>query len=66
MGLSRQEYQSGLPCPPPGDLSKLGIEPMCVYVSSIGRQILYHYCHLAGPCPKVTLSSVGQSSCLSL
>ena len=26
-GFSRQEYQSGLPCPLPGDLSNLGIEP---------------------------------------
>ena len=28
MGFSRQEYWSGLPCPPPGDLPDLGIEPM--------------------------------------
>ena len=27
MGLSRQEYWSGLPCPPPGDLPDPGIEP---------------------------------------
>ena len=27
MGFSRQEYWSGLPCPPPGDLSNPGIEP---------------------------------------
>ena len=27
MGFSRQEYQSGLPCPPPGDLPDPGIEP---------------------------------------
>ena len=26
MGLSRQEYWGGLPCPPPGDLPNLGIE----------------------------------------
>ena len=26
MGLSRQEYWSGLPCPPPGDLPNPGIE----------------------------------------
>ena len=26
-GFSRQEYWSGLPCPPPGDLPKLGITP---------------------------------------
>ena len=28
MGFSRQEYWSGLPCPPPGDLSKPEMEPM--------------------------------------
>ena len=28
MGFSRQEYWSGLPFPPPGDLPDLGIEPM--------------------------------------
>ena len=27
MGLSRQEYWSGLPCPPPGDLPDPGIKP---------------------------------------
>ena len=26
MGFSRQEYWSGLPCPPPGDFPDLGIE----------------------------------------
>ena len=27
MGFSRQEYWSGVPCPPPGDLLNPGIEP---------------------------------------
>ena len=27
MGVSRHEYWSGLPCPPPGDLPNPGIEP---------------------------------------
>ena len=27
MGFFRQEYWSGSPCPPPGDLPKPGIEP---------------------------------------
>ena len=27
MGFSRQQYWSGLPCPPPGDLPHSGIEP---------------------------------------
>ena len=29
MGFSRQEYWSGLPCLPPGDLLDPGIKPMC-------------------------------------
>ena len=28
MGFSRQGYWGGLPCPPPGDLPNLGIEPV--------------------------------------
>ena len=28
MGFSRQEYWSGLPCPPPGDLPTPGMEPV--------------------------------------
>ena len=28
MGLSRQEYWRGLPCPPPGDLLNPGTEPV--------------------------------------
>ena len=28
MRFSRQEFWSGLPCPPPGDLPQLGIEPL--------------------------------------
>ena len=28
MRFSRQEYWSGLPCPSPGDLPDLGIEPV--------------------------------------
>ena len=37
MGFSRQEYWSGLPCPPPGDLGTY-----ISYVSCIGRWVLYH------------------------
>ena len=32
MGFSRQEYCSGLPCPPPGDLPDPGTEPV-FYIS---------------------------------
>ena len=40
-GFFRQEYQSGLLCPPPGDLPDLGIEPTSL-VSCISRRVLYH------------------------
>ena len=30
IGFSRQEYWSGLPCPPPGDLPDPGIKPASV------------------------------------
>ena len=32
MGLSKQEYSSGFPCPPPGDLPKQGIKPLWIYI----------------------------------
>ena len=37
MGFSRQEYWSGLPCPPPGDPPEPGIELGLLHC----RQILY-------------------------
>ena len=39
-GFSRQEYWSGWPCPPPGDLPGPGVTSVCV--SCMGRQVLYH------------------------
>ena len=43
MGFSRQEYWSGLPCPPPGDLPTPGIKPASItFISCIGRWVLYH------------------------
>ena len=35
MGFSRQEYWSGLPCPPPGDLPDSGTEPMFPVASAL-------------------------------
>ena len=35
VGFSRQEYSSGLPCPPPGDHSNPGIEPSCLIPPSV-------------------------------
>ena len=39
MGFSRQEYWSVLTCPPPGDLSHLGIEPRFLILQA---DFLYH------------------------
>ena len=49
VGFPRQEYWSGLPCPPPGDLPKSGIELASLNVSCIGRQVLQPWCHLGSP-----------------
>ena len=35
MGFSRQEYWSGLPFPPLGDLPDSGIKPMCPVASAL-------------------------------
>ena len=35
MGLSWHEYYSGLPFPPPGDLSNPGIEPMSLMIPAL-------------------------------
>ena len=37
MGFSRQEYRSGLPCPPPGDLSDPGIKPKSLTSHALAR-----------------------------
>ena len=38
MGFSRQEYWSGLPCPPPGDLPNSGIEPVSLTSPPLARR----------------------------
>ena len=46
-GFSRQEYWSGLPCPPPGGLPR--DHTRVSDVSCAGRQVLYHKHHLGSP-----------------
>ena len=42
-GFPRQDYSSGLPFPPPGDLPNPGIEPESPALPILaGSQILYH------------------------
>ena len=40
MGFSRQEYWSGLPCPPSGDLPDPGIEPASLMSSTLAGGFL--------------------------
>ena len=52
MGFPRQEYWSGLPCPPPGDLPDPGIKPTSLMspalasglftTSTIWEALLFH------------------------
>ena len=59
MGFSRQEYWSGLPCPPPGDLADTGIKPMSPEASALqpdslplsnsGSPIYIYACVYKGP-----------------
>ena len=46
MGFSRQEYWSGLPCSPPGDLPNPGIELMS---SALADGFFTHERHLGSP-----------------
>ena len=48
MGLSRQGYWRGLPCPPPGDLPDPGLNPCLLHLLHC-RQILY--CWATGESP---------------
>ena len=41
-GFSKQEYWSGLPCPPAGDLPDPRIEPESLKFACIGGRVLYH------------------------
>ena len=43
MGFSRQEYWSGLPCPPPGDLEDLGIEPASVTSPAVAGGFFFFF-----------------------
>ena len=47
--FSRQEYWSGLPCPPTGESSRSRDRTCVSYVSCTGRRVLYHERHLGSP-----------------
>ena len=69
MGFSRQEYWSGLPCPPPEDLPDSGIEPTCptspalagvFFTTSVSPEVLYQ------PTLTLILPKQEQSLCLDI
>ena len=49
MGVSRQEYWSGLPCPLPGDLPDPGIEPASLLSPALATSATYHHHDLGSP-----------------
>ena len=74
MGFCRQEYWSGLPCPSPGDLPYLGIEPACppspvlqgdsLPLSHQGSPVIFlvpHFTHLPKPAESLKADICGQS-----
>ena len=49
MGFFRQEYQSGLPCPPPGNLPNPGIEPTSLTSPALASRFFTTRAHLGSP-----------------
>ena len=53
--FSRQEYWSGSPCPPPGDLPDPGIKTESPASTASAGVVLHHWSHLGSPmalCPR--------------
>ena len=65
MEFSRQQYRSGLPSPPPGDLPNPGMEPESLASSFIDKQILYQLCNLGSSVPQ-TIYYIPQETFLLL
>ena len=49
MGFPTQEYQRGLPFPPPGDLPNPGIKPKSLVLSPALQSDSLPLCHLGSP-----------------
>ena len=60
MGFSRQEYWSGLSCPPPGDLSDPGVEPRSLMSPALAGGF-FTTGHLGSPL--IALVCLYQESC---
>ena len=65
MGFSRQEYWSGLPCPPPGDLPDPGIETQSLMSPALaGRFFTTSVTREASVCVCVCAHIFGCAGCL--
>ena len=66
MGFSRQEYWSGLPFPPPGDLPDPGIEPTSLMSPALAGRFFTTSATWEAPSPpswRLRLLRVGTPSC---
>ena len=45
MGFSQQEYRSGLPFPPPGDLPDLGLEYVSLISPAFAGRVFFFFYH---------------------
>ena len=59
MGFSRQDYGSGLPCPPPGDLPDSGMEPVSLVLPAL-QAVSLLLNHWGSPILKYTHTSLPQ------
>ena len=67
MGFSRQENWSGLPCPPPGDLSVTGIKPVSLmYLALTGRLLTTSATWEAHSIPAAAAAAKSPQSCPTL
>ena len=59
MGFSKQEYCSGLPCPPPGESSYLGIKPTSRTSPALGEGWSLNVCECSDWCISLVLPWTG-------
>ena len=65
MGFSRQEYWSGLPCPPSGDLPDPGIEPSSLTYPALAGRLFTTNATWEAPIVRVPAVSMTLVPCLS-
>ena len=63
VGFSRQEYCSGLPCPPPGDLPNLRTEPLFLRSPALAGKFFNRH-HLGSPLLRIKWSHSAVSNSL--